>query len=117
MLVLPPDAPARAAILRSNLSNRPVGNVNFDALARKTEGLSGADLRLVCDDAAELALADAIRTSTTRPIEMDHLVRASKTIKPSTAAWFESARNHVRYANQDGQYDELAAFLKTYRVR
>jgi SpoVK/Ycf46/Vps4 family AAA+-type ATPase len=117
MLVLPPDAPARAAILRSNLNNRPAENVDFDALARSTAGLSGADLRLVCDDAAELALADAIRTSTTRPIAMKHLVRASKTVKPSTAAWFESARNHVRYANQDGQYDELAAFLKTYRVR
>jgi hypothetical protein len=36
-------------------------------------------------------------------------------VRPSTTAWFESARNHVRYANQDGQYDELAAFLKRYR--
>ena len=64
------------------------------------------------DDATELALADAVRTSSTQPITMAHLRRALEGLKPSTAAWFESARNHVRYANQDVQYDELAGYLK-----
>jgi AAA+ superfamily predicted ATPase len=117
MLVLPPDAQARAAILRTHLENRPLGDVDIDELATRAEGLSGADLRLVCDDAAELALADAIRTGSTQPITAVHLRRALQSVKPSTSAWFESARNHVRYANQDGQYDELAVYLKSYRAR
>jgi SpoVK/Ycf46/Vps4 family AAA+-type ATPase len=117
MLVLPPDTEARATILRTHLANRPVGDVDIGALARKTDGLSGADLRLLCDDAAELALADAISTSSTQPITMDHLSKALKGMKPSTSAWFESARNHVRYANQDGQYDELAVHMKHYRAK
>jgi SpoVK/Ycf46/Vps4 family AAA+-type ATPase len=115
MLVLPPDAAARAAILAYQLSNRPVGDVDLAELARLTEGMSGADLRLVCDDAAELALGDAIKTGTTQPMETRHFRQALEDVRPSTTAWFESARNHVRYANQDGQYDELAAFLKRYR--
>jgi SpoVK/Ycf46/Vps4 family AAA+-type ATPase len=115
MLVLPPDAPARAAILASQLSNRPVGDVDLAELARLTEGMSGADLRLVCDDAAELALGDAIKSGTTQPMELRHFRQALQDVRPSTSAWFESARNHVRYANQDGQYDELATFLKRYR--
>jgi AAA+ superfamily predicted ATPase len=115
MLVLPPDAPARAAILAYHLSNRPVGDIDLSELARLTEGMSGADLRLVCDDAAELALGEAIKSGTTQPIELRHLRQAVGDVRPSTTAWFESARNHVRYANQDGQYDELAAFLKRYR--
>ncbi len=115
MLVLPPDAPARAAILAYHLSHRPLGDVDLAELARLTEGMSGADLRLVCDDAAELALGEAIKTGTTQPIELRHLRQAVQSVRPSTTAWFESARNHVRYANQDGQYDELAAFLKRYR--
>ncbi len=117
MLVLPPDSAARAAILRYHLANRPVGEVDVDELARATNGLSGADLRLLTDDATELALADAIRTATTQPIETRHLLAALKGVKPSTSAWFESARNYVRYANQDGQYDDLAAYLKTYKIR
>ena len=115
MLVLPPDAPARAAILAYHLSGRPVGQVDLSELARLTDGMSGADLRLICDDAAELALGEAIKSGTTQPIELRHLRQALQGVRPSTTAWFESARNHVRYANQDGQYDELAAFLKRYR--
>jgi SpoVK/Ycf46/Vps4 family AAA+-type ATPase len=117
MLVLPPDEAARIAILSSHLSGRPMAEVDYEALARATDGFSGADLRLVCEDAAELALADAIRTSSVQPIDMTHLLRAVNGVKPSTSAWFESARNHVRYANQDGQYDELAAYLKRHRQR
>ncbi len=117
MLVLPPDAEARAAILRSNLANRPVGDIDLGDLAKRSEGMSGADLRLVCDDAAELALVAAIRTNTTQPITSADLRQAMASVKPSTSAWLESARNHVRYANQDGQYDELASFLKRSRSR
>jgi AAA+ superfamily predicted ATPase len=117
MLVLPPDEAARAAILRSNLSTRPVDDVDYDGIAQATEDLSGADLRLLCDDAAELALADAVRTGRTQPIASHHLRHAISAVKPSTSAWFESARNHVRYANPDGFYDELADYLKHSRAR
>ncbi len=117
MLVLPPDEPARMAILESNLANRPRADADLASVARSAEGLSGADLRLVCDDAAESALAEAVRAGTTQPIETRHLLEALKSVKPSTAPWFESARNHVRYANQEGLYDELASYLKRYRAK
>jgi SpoVK/Ycf46/Vps4 family AAA+-type ATPase len=117
MLLLPPDADARAAILRFHLQGRPMGSVDFDELARASEGLSGADLRLVCDDAAELALGEAIRTSVVQPIGADDLRAAIRATRPSTAAWFESARNHVRYANSTGEYDELAAHLRQRKSR
>jgi SpoVK/Ycf46/Vps4 family AAA+-type ATPase len=112
MLLLPPDTDARAAILRYQLQGRPVGSVDFDELARASEGLSGADLRLVCDDAAERALSEAIRTTVIQPIATSDILAAIKSTHPSTAAWFESARNHVRYANSTGEYDELAAYLR-----
>jgi AAA+ superfamily predicted ATPase len=117
MLLLPPDADARAAILRSNLRDRPLGPVDFDELARTTDGMSGADLRLVCEDAAERALGEALRTSNVQPIGADQLRAAIAATRPSTGAWFESARNHVRYANAAGEYDELAAHLRQRRYR
>ena len=45
LFVPPPDAPARAAILRLLCAGKPLGDVDFEALARKTDGFSGADLK------------------------------------------------------------------------
>jgi SpoVK/Ycf46/Vps4 family AAA+-type ATPase len=112
MLLLPPDQEARVAILRYHLRDRPLGSVDFEKLASATEGMSGADLRLVCEDAAERALQAALRSSSIQPIEDAQLRAAVKATRPSTSAWLESARNHVRYANTTGEYDELGEYLR-----
>jgi SpoVK/Ycf46/Vps4 family AAA+-type ATPase len=115
MLLLPPDADARAAILRYYLRDRPVDSIDpvgLDQLAVASDGFSGADLRLVCEEAAERALGEAIRTSRVQPIGVNHLRQAIAATRPSTAAWFESARNYLRYANGTGEYDDLAAHLR-----
>lgn len=117
MLILPPDAPARTAILRYHLRQRPLADVDFEVLARESEGMSGADLRLVCEEAAELGMAEAIASSTVQPITTQQLLAAIKSTRPSTTPWFESARNHVRYANSSGEYDELATYLRQRRGR
>lgn len=117
MLLLPPDIEAREAILRYHLKARPQGPINFETLAKLSDGFSGADLRLVCDDAAERALSDAIRTSNVKPIDMEHLVASINSARPSTSPWFESARNYVRYANEAGEYDELAAYFRGRGIR
>jgi SpoVK/Ycf46/Vps4 family AAA+-type ATPase len=117
MLLLPPDVEARESILRYHLRGRPVAPLDFAELAQATEGMSGADLRLLVEDAAERALAEAIRSSTMQPIGSDQLHEAISATRPSTAPWFESARNHVRYANGSGDYDELAVYLRQRRAR
>src|SRR5688572_28944605 len=47
LFVPPPDAPGRAAILRAMLKGKPQGDVDFDAVAKKTQEFSGADLKAV----------------------------------------------------------------------
>jgi SpoVK/Ycf46/Vps4 family AAA+-type ATPase len=79
--------------------------------------MSGADLRLICDDAAEQALSEAIRTTVLQPIENKQLRAAIRSTRPSTAPWLESARNYVRYANSAGEYDELANYLRRRKIR
>ncbi|MGO4426077.1 26S protease regulatory subunit, partial [Streptomyces sp. MCAF7] len=64
LLVLPPDAPAREAILRYHLRDRPIESIDLGKLAKATDGLSGADLAHVCEAAAETALLDSARTGT-----------------------------------------------------
>jgi len=45
------------------------------------------------------------------PISTDDLIRAAKSMQPSTRAWFESAKNYALYANQSGFYNDVLAFL------
>ncbi|WP_217197091.1 ATP-binding protein [Streptomyces buecherae] len=115
LLVLPPDAPAREAILRYHLKDRPIESVDLGKLVKITDGLSGADLAHVCEAAAEHALLDSARTGTVRLINMADLLRAAKAVAPSTEPWFATARNVAMYANEGGTYDDLVAYLKRKR--
>ncbi len=116
LLVLPPDSTAREAILHYHLRERPAAGISLSKLARRTEGYSGADLAHLCDTAAESALGDALRTGEVRPIGMADLERALSEVKPSTGAWFETARNVAQFANEGGAYDDLLAYLKSRRM-
>ncbi len=116
MLVLPPDEPAREAALRYHMRDRPTANLDYRWLANHTADFSGADLAHLCDSAAEVALEASIREGTTHPIEMAQLRRAMKDVRPSTRSWFETARNYALFANQDGGYDELIAYIKARRL-
>jgi AAA+ superfamily predicted ATPase len=116
LLVVPPDQTAREAILRHHLRDRPVSGVKLGALAKRTEGYSGADLAHVCETAAELALMDSARSGQVRLIGQRDLETALAEVRPSVGAWLESARNVALFANESGLYDDLAAYLKKRRM-
>jgi AAA+ superfamily predicted ATPase len=115
LLVLPPDRPARAAILNYHLRDRPLGKIDIDRIVKATEHFSGADLAHVCTTAAERALAASMSAGRLCPIDTAGLEAAVREIRPSTGPWFAAARNVVTFANSDGSYDELAAYLKKHR--
>jgi SpoVK/Ycf46/Vps4 family AAA+-type ATPase len=116
LLVLPPDEPAREAILRHHLKDRPVSRIDLRKLASRTRGFSGADLAHLCDSAAESALLDSARTGNARMIEMGDFDRGLKEIKPSTGAWLQTARNVAMFANESGEYDELVDYLRREKL-
>ncbi len=116
LLVLPPDEPARASILATALADRPVDRVDVSRLARLTEGCSGADLAHLVDVAAEHALQDSLRTGQLRPIGRAHLERAREEVRPSTRAWFSLAYNYAVYSNDEGQYDDLLAYVRRHKL-
>jgi SpoVK/Ycf46/Vps4 family AAA+-type ATPase len=115
MLVLPPDPPARVAMVRYHLRERPLAGIDSRTVAERTEGYSGADLAHVCNTAAQLAMADSLRTGQVRRIDMNDIDAALQQVRPSTGPWFESARNIVEFANPDGAYDDLARYIRTRR--
>jgi SpoVK/Ycf46/Vps4 family AAA+-type ATPase len=116
LLVLPPDDAARQAVLKLHLRARPVESVDLKALAKRTEGYSGADLAHVCETAAERAMADSVRSGQVRGIRQADLTAAISEIRPSTGPWLEVARNVAQFANDSGTYDDLLAYLKKRRL-
>ena len=115
LLVLPPDAPARRAILEYHLRDRPAGKLDLDKVVKATEHFSGADLAHLCTSAVERALAESMRDGRLHPLSTDRLLAALREVKPSTGPWFATARNVVTFANTDGTFDDLAAYLKKNR--
>ena len=49
------------------------------------------------------------------PVSDVHLRSARKQTRASTGSWFDLARNAAYFANQDGAYDELVAYLDRRR--
>ncbi|HEX5534713.1 MAG TPA: ATP-binding protein [Actinomycetales bacterium] len=115
ILVLPPDRPAREAVFRYHLRERPVEGIDLGKLAKATEGFTGADIAHVCETASELALLDGARTGKARLISMKDLEAALVQVRPSAGPWLQTARNVVLFADEDGTYAELRAYLKKVR--
>ena len=110
--VLPPDGPARQAVLYHHLKSRPVEGIDMGYLVQQTDGFTGADLAHLVDSAVEFAMMDSVRTGNVRMVTMQDFLRALAQVRPSAGPWFVTARNIVEYGNRDGQYDDLAEYMK-----
>jgi SpoVK/Ycf46/Vps4 family AAA+-type ATPase len=116
VLVLPPDAEARRAILTGALDGRPVAGVDVGKLAARTDGFSGADLVHLCEVAAERALQESIDSGQVRPIGPGDLDGALREVVASTRPWFSVAHGYAIYANEGGQYDDLLAYIRRHKL-
>jgi len=112
LFVPPPDAPAREAILRVLLANKPVDDIDYRALAARTEGFSGADLKSAVERAIEATLDASMKKGRILQLNTKDLTNACKATRPSTKEWFATARNHALYSNQSGVYDDILEYLK-----
>lgn len=115
LFVPPPDNVARLEILRIQCENRPVSEkLNLAAIASKTIGFSGADLRNLVDTAADFAIEESIDAGREVPISTSHFTEAMEEVKATTAEWLTTARNFAKYGNSGGQYDEVADFISKH---
>ena len=112
LFVPPPDQLARREILQIHCKGKPIDNIDFDQLAAKTDGFSGADLKAVVDQAVESKLREAMKSGGLKPLATKDLLAAAKSLKPTTREWFSTARNYALYSNQGGVYDDVLKYLK-----
>lgn len=114
--VLPPDNKARESILHYHLAAKPVGKVDIEGLAKVTEGFSGADLKYLCDTAAEYVIEEVLSSGDVRPIVNSDFKKPLAEIKPSTRLWFETAKNVAMFANESGSYDDLLEYIRAHHL-
>jgi transitional endoplasmic reticulum ATPase len=112
LFVPPPDAAARAAILRLQCRGKPVETIDFETLAKKAENFSGADLKAIVDVAIEEKLRAALKEGVPKPLTSRDLLSAAASVKATTKEWFATARNYALYSNQGGIYDDILDYLK-----
>ncbi|MEU6723221.1 AAA family ATPase [Nonomuraea wenchangensis] len=113
VFVPPPDAGARAAILRILCRDKPVAELDFDAVARATEHMVGADLKGVVDRAVEVKLHESMRAGHPIPMTTMDLLAAAKAARPTAVReWMATARNYVLHSNESGAWDDLLPWVK-----
>jgi SpoVK/Ycf46/Vps4 family AAA+-type ATPase len=112
IFVPPPDANAREAILKLKLKGKPVSELNYQKLVKKTGDFSGADLEAIIDRAIEGKLDEAIRKGIPQPLQTKDLEQAIKQHRATTKEWFSTAKNYALFANEAGIYDEILDYLK-----
>lgn len=117
VLVVPPDQEARETILRTHLRGRPAATLDYPKLAAATDGFSGADLALVCEQATEQALSASMAGGRVVPITERDLGQAIRSVRPSIGEWLETAKNYAQFSNDAGTYDDLLPYLKGRRKR
>lgn len=111
IFVPPPDARARELILKLKLEKKPISNLDYSAIVKKTKLFSGADLDGLIDIAIEKILEIAIKTGVERSLTTSDLVEAADQVKPSTLSWFNIAKNYVSYGNKSGIYNDVKDYL------
>lgn len=113
VLVLPPDAVARAAIVQGALEGKPADGVDVVAVAAATEGFSGADLDHLTTTVLRQAMVESMSRGELVPVTTEAVLAAVGGITPSTTSWFDQVAPVLEYGVDDGTFDQLRA----YRVK
>jgi SpoVK/Ycf46/Vps4 family AAA+-type ATPase len=84
----PPDTEARAEILRLHLREPPVSeDIDWDELARETDGLVASDLAAVAENAARKAVEDSKEKEGMVPVGQGHIEEAAEEVEPTLLKW------------------------------
>jgi len=115
MFIPPPDEAARRSILEGLLKDRPgAESIQVSSLAKHTSGFSGADLSQLIEAAVDEAIDRSIETGAESPLEQGDFKLALEETHSTVQEWLTTARNHARYSNEGGQYNEVLDFLSKH---
>ncbi len=114
IFVPPPDQAARIEIFKLNLADKPKEKIDFEMLARITDGFSGADIKQAVEETLEEILPEAIKKNKVIPLTTKNIEQAIRRTRCTVDEWFQTVKNYIDYANQTGIYDEVKRYMKEH---
>ncbi len=114
-----PDREARREILRIHFKGKPLaGDVDLDAVARETEGYSGADLAAIANTSTMIAIQEFLERYRSPEeakqhleelrVSMRHVKEAMRKVKPASKA---ELKVYEAFAKRYGEHGGLASPL------
>ncbi|RLI93583.1 MAG: hypothetical protein DRO92_03995, partial [Candidatus Altiarchaeales archaeon] len=115
ILVSRPDERARLEIFKVHTRDMPIDrSVDFERLSKLTEGYSSADIKEICDRAAEIPWREALEGGKKRNIMMHDFMSAIKSVKTSLAPWYSLAKKQILESDEKGEYKELLEDIERF---
>ncbi len=112
VFVPPPDAKARAEMLRLKLRDVPADSIDTDGLGGACEHFSGADIDGLIENAKDYVLAEILDGGEERNLREEDLQRALEACEPTTLEWLKTARNLVKFGGARGPYSDVEKYLR-----
>ncbi|MEM4389690.1 MAG: AAA family ATPase [Candidatus Micrarchaeia archaeon] len=102
LFVPPPDREGRKALFAHNLEGIPLADdVDFDELAKRTEGFTGADIASICQEAKMTLVRARIRGEQEVKLSQSTLLDILKTRKPSITV--EMLKEYLAFLKEYGE--------------
>jgi len=102
-----PDFNARKQIIRIEMTNRPIDELELNKLGELTEGLSGADIKAVCEAATDIPLRESMITKKRRKINMKDMLAGIDSTQSVMTQWFQKAREQIVMHNLEDSFKEI----------
>jgi SpoVK/Ycf46/Vps4 family AAA+-type ATPase len=109
--VPPPDNLGREVMFEIMLKDIPVYKIDYKRLADETNFYSGADIKGIVDSAVESVLDEILESGDEREIVTEDILGCIATAKPTVTEWFDLVDNILEYANESGEYDDVAEYV------
>lgn len=103
----PPDQESRKKIMQLMMQNRPIKEIDFNKLAKLTEGFSGADMKSVCEQATDIPLKESMSTGKRRKIKSSDIRKAIKSTNSIISEWFQKAKDQIQQRKLEDSFKPL----------
>ena len=114
LFVPPPDREARREIFKIHLRGRPLSKeIDARRLLLSTDGFSGADIRALCERAADIPLREYFRSHSKRAIEMRDFLTALEQHSSIVRQWFDKAESELRKQRKTDAFPEVADWISS----
>jgi SpoVK/Ycf46/Vps4 family AAA+-type ATPase len=111
-----PDLESRAEIFRLHCKGKPVAeDIDFTRLAEVSEGYSAADIKVACDEAAEIPWKESMESGRKRPMDMGDLTRVLSGRRSSLIPWFRQAEGQLKDSGERDLYNRMWEEVQKFR--